>query len=226
VGISVDVEGREEVSDEVREIHKETAQGAGRRPRLRRFLRRYGVALAIIVVAAVAWPVALYELTRYHAPDVPYEFTPDDVVDAMVELAEIQPDDLVFDLGCGDGRLVIAAAKKRGARGLGVDIDPKWVEKAREAAAAAGVTQLVTIRQNDIYRESLNSATVVLMYLMPSVNEALIPQFQHMKPGSRIVSHQFRIPGIKITRRLEVASSQTNLTHPVYLYMTPLEFDN
>jgi tRNA A58 N-methylase Trm61 len=188
-----------------------------------RFLRRYWVALAVVVLAGVAWPVAFYYLTSFRNPDVPLVATPAEVVDAMIELGGIRPEDVVFDLGCGDGRLVIAAAGQRGARGIGIEIDPELARKAREEVAAAGLGDRVEIRRNDMFREDFRPASVVLMFLMPSVNERLLPQFERMKPGTRIVSHQYCIPGIKATKRLEIPCGDRGFTRPIYLYVNPLE---
>jgi predicted O-methyltransferase YrrM len=118
---------------------------------------------------------------------------------------------------------VVAAARQRGARGIGIEIDPGLARQAREAAVAAGVEDRVEIRRNDMFREDFRPATVVLMFLMPSVNERLLPQFERMKPGTRIVSHQYLIPGIKATKRLEIPVGDPGFTHPIYLYMNPLE---
>jgi cyclopropane fatty-acyl-phospholipid synthase-like methyltransferase len=122
----------------------------------------------------------------------PYIATPDDVVDRMLTLARVSRDDLVYDLGCGDGRIPIAAAKKYGARGIGLDIDPKLVALARANAAAAGVDRLVDFRVEDVLTADVSNASVVTLYLLSSSNERLRPMLmRQLKPGARIVSHAF-----------------------------------
>lgn len=123
--------------------------------------------------------------------------TPQAAVDRMVELAEIQPGDKVYDLGCGDGRIVITAAQRHGVKAVGVDIDPKQVAKSRDNAKRAGVEELVTIVEEDIYRTDFRDADVVFLYLQPDLLRGLIPQLRQMKPGSRIVTFDFAIDGAK-----------------------------
>jgi cyclopropane fatty-acyl-phospholipid synthase-like methyltransferase len=130
-------------------------------------------------------------------PDVGYIKTPDQIVDKMIELAEIHPGDLVYDLGCGDGRILIAAAKRHGVKGIGIDIDPKVVEEAKENVKANHVEDLVTIRQGDIFETDFSDADVVTMYLMPHLNVQLVPKLKQLKPGSRIVSHSFDMKGAR-----------------------------
>jgi cyclopropane fatty-acyl-phospholipid synthase-like methyltransferase len=122
----------------------------------------------------------------------PYIATPEDVVDRMLALAQVSRDDVVYDLGCGDGRIPIAAAKKYGARGIGLDIDPKLVALARANAAAAGVDRLVDFRVEDVLTADVSAASVVTLYLLSSSNERLRPMLRRqLKPGARIVSHAF-----------------------------------
>jgi predicted RNA methylase len=122
----------------------------------------------------------------------PYISTPDDVVDRMLALAQVTRADVVYDLGCGDGRIPIAAAKKFGARGVGLDLDPKLIELARANAVAAGVGNLVEFRVENALKADVSAATVVTLFLLPSSNLALRPMLQRqLKPGSRIVSHAF-----------------------------------
>lgn len=120
---------------------------------------------------------------------VPYEPTPDNVVDGMLTIGQVGPQDFVVDLGSGDGRIVIAAAKKYGARGLGVDLNPDLVKRSIANAQAAGVADRVAFRQQDIFKTDLSRATVVTMFLFPNVNLALRPKLLDLKPGTRIVSH-------------------------------------
>jgi SAM-dependent methyltransferase len=126
------------------------------------------------------------------ARDVPYVPTSEAVVEEMLELAGVGPGDVVYDLGCGDGRIVIAAAKKHGARGVGIDIDPKRIAEARQNARKEGVAGKVEFRENDLFQADIGDATVVTLYLLSSVNLKLRPKLlKELKPGTRIVSHAF-----------------------------------
>ena len=122
----------------------------------------------------------------------PYVPSPPEVVDRMLEVAGVTKEDVVFDLGCGDGRIPIAAAREYGARGVGLDIDPKRVEEARANAKAAGVEHLVEFRVEDVLKADVSPATVVTLYLLASSNAKLRPMLtRQLRPGSRIVSHAF-----------------------------------
>ena len=124
-------------------------------------------------------------------PDVVFVPTPPEVVDAMLDLAHVTKNDVVYDLGCGDGRIVIAAAK-RGARGVGIDIDPERIKEAEANAKAAGVTDRVKFLQADLFETDLRPATVVTLYLLPELNKKLQPKLmKELRPGTRIVSHAF-----------------------------------
>ena len=122
--------------------------------------------------------------------DVPYEPSAEDVVGAMLEIAKVGKNDLVYDLGCGDGRIVIAAAKKAGARAVGVDLDPVRIKESLENARKADVTDRVQFFQKDLFQTQIGPATVVMLYLYPEVNLKLRPKlFRELKPGTRVVSH-------------------------------------
>jgi len=125
-------------------------------------------------------------------PDVPYVPTTEDAVQAMLKLAKVQKSDIVYDLGCGDGRIVIAAAKTYGARGVGIDIDPERIREAKENARKAGVEKLVRFEENDLFQADFREATVVSLFLLPSINLRLRPKLlQDLKPGTRVVSNTF-----------------------------------
>lgn len=125
-------------------------------------------------------------------PDVFYVPTPPAVVDAMLKMARVTDKDVVYDLGCGDGRIPIAAAVTYGARGVGIDIDPKRIEEANENAKAAGVTDNVRFMTQDLFESDIHDATVVTLYLLPSLNERLMPKLKReLKPGTRVISHAF-----------------------------------
>jgi hypothetical protein len=124
--------------------------------------------------------------------DVPYVPTPEPVVQRMLELGQVGSDDVIYDLGSGDGRIVITAAEQYGARGVGIDIDPQRVQEANTNAQAAGVTDRVEFRQQDLFQANFSEATVVTLYLLPEVNLQLRPQLlEQLQPGTRIVSHSF-----------------------------------
>jgi SAM-dependent methyltransferase len=154
-------------------------------------------------------------------PDVVFWPTPEPIVDKMLELAHVTDRDLVYDLGCGDGRIVIRAAQRFGAHGYGVDIDPKLVAEARESARKNGVAELVTIEQRDIYAVDVSPASVVALYLLPGMNKKLIPQLAKLDRGARIVAYQFPIPGVAPGQKFDF--DEPKKTHTVYLWEAPLE---
>jgi precorrin-6B methylase 2 len=125
------------------------------------------------------------------APDILFVGTPTEVVDRMLRLAEFRRGDVLYDLGCGDGRIVVAAARRYGVRAVGIEIDPKLVLRARENARRNGVAHLVEIRQVDLFEANLGDATVVTMYLLPRLNAALEPKLARLRPGARVLSHSF-----------------------------------
>lgn len=123
--------------------------------------------------------------------DVPYVPTPPEVVDEMLKVANVGANDVIYDLGSGDGRIVITAAQRFGTRGVGVDIDPERVAEAKANAQKAGVSDRVEFRQQDLFQTDLKEASVVTLYLLPEVNLRLRPKLLQLKPGTRIVSHAF-----------------------------------
>jgi SAM-dependent methyltransferase len=149
--------------------------------------------MPLMLWAALA-VVGIPQATPPRAPDVFYVPTPPAVVDAMLDLAKVGRDDVVYDLGCGDGRIPIAAATKYGAHGVGIDIDPARIAEANANARTAGVTDLVTFRVGDIFSDDVHfgDATVVTLYLLPSLNERLRPKlWRELRPGTRVVSNSF-----------------------------------
>jgi precorrin-6B methylase 2 len=155
-------------------------------------------------------------------PDVIFVPTPEEVVDKMLELAQVSKDDLVYDLGCGDGRIVCTAAKKFGCKAVGFDVDPQRIKESNERVQKEGVGNLVTIEQRDIFTLDLSNVNVVTLYLLPSLNVRLIPQLEKLKPGSRIVSHDFDMAGVTPDQVVTVTSSNGS-EHTVYLWTTPLK---
>ncbi len=141
--------------------------------------------------------------------DVVYVPTPEAVVDVMLRLAKVSKNDVVYDLGTGDGRIPVAAAKKYGARGFGIDIDPERVAEANANVKASGVADKVRIVQGDLFETNLSEATVVTLYLLPSLNQKLIPKMmKELKPGTRVVSHAFDMGDWKPERELVVSGSK------------------
>jgi SAM-dependent methyltransferase len=155
------------------------------------FLRRAGLFLAVTAAVLAANGAAAIATSSFQnlAPFIP---SPEDVVDRMLAFAKVTSNDVVYDLGCGDGRIPIAAAKKYGAKGVGFDIDPSLVELAKLNAKAEGVDALVDFRVQNVLTADVSKATVVTLYLLSSSNERLRPLLiQQLKPGARVVSHAF-----------------------------------
>lgn|SRR5690554_3624666 len=147
--------------------------------------------LKILITAILICTGSIFELA---AQDVGYVPTRTPVLNAMLRLADVQPTDVVYDLGSGDGRIVIAAAQEYGARGVGIDIDPRRIEEANENARKANVTDMVEFRQADLFESDFSEATVVTLYLLNTLNEKLRPLLlEQLKPGTRVVSHAFEM---------------------------------
>lgn len=140
--------------------------------------------------------------------DTPFVTTPQNVVDAMLELAGVRAGDQLIDLGSGDGRIVITAAKRWGVPGLGVEIDPRLVERARTSAVSEGVADKARFTIADLFTTDLSGASVITMYLLPDVNEALKPRLQKLKAGTRIVSHDWHMGDWKPDREITVAAPE------------------
>jgi SAM-dependent methyltransferase len=154
------------------------------------------------------------------APEVRYEPTPMDVVRVMLDLARVHADDLVADLGCGDGRLVIEAVRRHGARGLCVDIDPKRIAEARSNAAVAGVAERITFRNQDLFATELRGVTVVMLFLSPRFNLKLRPKLEReLASGARVVSHWHDMGDWAPKRTLRVTSDGRERS--VYLWVMP-----
>ena len=167
-----------------------------------------GVAVGVLTHVAAPHLGAVSQ-TRVE-PDVIYVPTPQAAVDAMLDLAQVKASDVVYDLGSGDGRIVITAAKKYGARGVGIEIDAALVQKAKDNAAAAGVSNRVRFVTQDLFTSNISEATVVTLYLLQSINERLRPKLvRELKPGTRIVSHMFNMgPEWPPEKTLEVERSR------------------
>ena len=156
---------------------------------------------------------------------VPYVPTPQNVVDRMLEIAHVGPQDYLIDLGSGDGRIVVTAAEKYGARGFGVDLNPKRISEANDNARAAKVTDKVQFYQRDLFETDLTSATVITMYLLPRVNLELRPKLLELKPGTRVVSHDFSMGEWKPERHEEIEAHDkyggSGGRSDIYLWIVP-----
>jgi cyclopropane fatty-acyl-phospholipid synthase-like methyltransferase len=162
---------------------------------------------AAVLTGALIWPAGIGASGQPagRAPDVVFIPTPPPVVSAMLKAADVGPHDVVYDLGSGDGRIVIEAAKTFGARGVGFDLDQRLIDEARLRARNAGVAGRVRFERKDLFEVDLRPATVVTLYLLPEMNARLRPKLQReLRPGARIVAHSFAIPGWRPERRIEV----------------------
>jgi SAM-dependent methyltransferase len=177
-------------------------------------------AAATILTVAILLPVRPCTAqgkpaTEPRRPDVIYVPTPQEVVDGMLDLAKVTSSDVVYDLGCGDGRIVVSAAK-RGAKAVGIDIDPQRIMEARANAKAAGVEGRVQFLEQDLFTADISQATVVTLYLLPSLNEKLRPKLmKDLKPGTRIVSHAFEMGDWQPEQSVDVNGRR------VYLWRVP-----
>ena len=178
--------------------------------------RRFGSALAIGLTALAA-PVARAQ-PGPRAPDVPYEPSPPEVVRAMLELAGVTANDVVYDLGSGDGRIVIAAARDFAARGVGIDIDPQRIAEGNENAKRANVTDRVRFVEGDLFDSDFSAATVVTLFLWPHINMKLRPQLRKLKPGTRIVSHVHDLGDWKPDRTVKVRVTESGRERTLYLW--------
>ena len=168
-------------------------------------------------------PEISVEGITYNAVDVIFLPTPQDVVDKMLQLAQVKKDDLVYDLGCGDGRIVVTAAKRYGCKAVGFDLDPRRVEESLENVQKNNVGHLVKIEQKDIFTLDLSRADVITLFLLSRLNVKLIPQLEQLKPGSRIVSHIFPMEGIKPDKVVTLISKEDKNEHTIYLWTAPLK---
>jgi len=192
-------------------------------------VRRFWLGLVVVgwlVLPGIAPRVVAQEKEEAkpaRTPDVIYVPTPHEVVAKMLEMAKVTKDDVVYDLGCGDGRIVVAAAKKFGCKAFGYDIDPQRIAEAKANVKKNKLEKLVKIEQKDIFELDLSKANVVTLYLLPSLNVKLIPQLEKLKPGSRIVSHDFDMRGVEPEEKVDFAVKRDSSSHTIYLWTTPLK---
>ena len=164
---------------------------------------------------AAAWLLLSVLQVPARTPDIHFTPTRHEIADAMLKLAGVGPDDVVYDLGSGDGRIPIIAAQKYGARGVGIEIDPRLVERSWENANQGEVANRVSFVVGDLFEADLSTATVIAVYLSPSIMKILEPKFRALKPGTRIVSHQFAMPGWKPDKRITIDQAA------VFLWIVP-----
>jgi len=157
---------------------------------------------------------------------VEFVTTPQDVVERMLEMAQVRKDDVVYDLGCGDGRIVVTAARRYGCRAVGYDLDHLRVEEARQNVAQHKVGTLVTIEKKDVLHADLHEASVVTLYLGTEINARLIPQLRELRPGSRIISHDFPIGDLTPDKVVVMTSRADGRRHTIYLWTCPLPADS
>src|SRR5215216_5231962 len=173
------------------------------------------IVLCLAILAACVVPSSAQQPLR--SPDVIFVPTPQEVVDAMLKLAKVTSADVVYDLGSGDGRIPITAAKTYGARGVGIDIDPQRIREANENLKAAGVGDKVKFLNQDLFTTNISEASVVTMYLLPTLNVKALPKLNaELKPGTRVVSHAFDIEGYPPQETINVNG------RTVYMWTVPI----
>ena len=181
--------------------------------------RRLLLTLTILVTTVVAPAWAQQPL---RSPDVIFVPTPQEVVDAMLKLAKVTKNDVIYDLGSGDGRIPITAAKTYGARGVGIDIDPQRIKEATENLKTAGVGDRVKFLNQDLFTTDISEATVLTLYLLPSLNVKLIPKLnKELKPGTRVVSHAFDMSSDGTERKPKETLNVNGRT--VYFWTIPIQ---
>ena len=175
------------------------------------------IVLCLAILAALVVPASAQQ-APLRSPDVIFVPTPQEVVDAMLKLAKVTKNDVVYDLGSGDGRIPITAAKTYGARGVGIDIDPQRIKEASENLKTAGVGDRVKFLNQDLFTTDISEVTVVTLYLLPSLNLKLMPKLnKELKPGTRIVSHAFDMGDAKPIETLNVNG------RTVYFWTIPIQ---
>jgi SAM-dependent methyltransferase len=195
------------------------------------------VVLPLLLVAIVVRYVLMLQPTvsnedtkpaGWSGINAPFITSSEPSVAKMIELAEIKPEDVVYDLGCGDGRLVIAAVASSGCRGVGIDIEPELIKESIENATRQSVVDKIEFREQDIFQADLRECSVALIYLTGWMIEKLEPQFEQMKPGSRIVSQDYYIQQVRPHRVIKIstaADDDPSNRHTIYFYKTPLQRD-
>jgi SAM-dependent methyltransferase len=187
-------------------------------------LRKSHATACLLVTLLAASVAAAQDPQPKRQPDVPYVPTTDAAVEAMLKLADVKKTDIVYDLGCGDGRIVVAAAKKFGAHAVGIDINPARIKEAKENAKQAAVEDLVRFEENDLFEADIHEASVVTLFLLSSVNLKLRPKLlKDLKPGTRVVSNTFDMGDWKPEKEMTVGNDdeETYLSHRLFLWTVP-----
>lgn len=181
-------------------------------------MKRLAAAVAVLAALSGAVVGAQQAPPATRTPDVIFVPTPQEVVDAMLKLAKVTKNDVVYDLGSGDGRIPITAAKTYGARAVGIDIDPQRIREANENLKIAGVGDRVKFLNQDLFTTDISEATVVTLYLLPSLNLRLLPKLNStLKPGTRVVSHSFDMGSAKPVETLNVNG------RTIYFWTIPIQ---
>src|SRR5262245_33574190 len=179
--------------------------------------RTIATTLMVLVISAPVWAQAQAP-TQLRSPDVIFVPTPQEVVDAMLKLAKVTANDVIYDLGSGDGRIPITAAKTYGARGVGIDIDPQRISEANANLKTAGVGDKVRFLNQDLFTSDISQATVVTLYLLPTLNLKLLPKLnKELKPGTRVVSHAFDMGSAKPIETINING------RTAYLWTIPIQ---
>ena len=181
------------------------------------------IVLSVLIVFSLNASENKDEPVFVQTPDVVYVGTPYDIVSQMLQMANVKKDDIVVDLGCGDARMLVLAAQKYGCKGIGYEIDPVMVLESRKNAERNNVSNLVEIVQADIFTVDISNADVIPIYLLPEMNLKLVPQFETLKPGSRLVFHNYNLVGYVHDKKIEIISNEDNSSHTLWLYTTPLK---
>jgi SAM-dependent methyltransferase len=186
---------------------------------------RYFVLVAAALLPCIAGGAALQspDASQSRVPDVVYVGTPHDVVSRMLKIARLKKEDLLYDLGCGDGRMVVLAAQKYGCRGRGFDIDPERVLTAQANAKKNGVEHLVEIVQADLFELDFSDANALSLYLLPEINEKLLPKFHKLRSGTRLVFHNYGLDDFEPDESTDFVSNEDNANHTLYVYTIPLK---
>ena len=175
-------------------------------------------ALSLAMIAVLGMPSSAQTPAPLRSPDVIFVPTPQEVVDAMLKLAKVSANDVVYDLGSGDGRIPITAARTYGARGVGIDIDPQRIKEATENLKTSGMGDKVRFLNQDLFTTNISEATVVTLYLLPSLNLKVMPKLNaELKPGTRVVSHAFDMGDIK-PQQTQNVNGRT-----IYLWTVPIK---
>src|SRR5580704_15566596 len=190
-------------------------------------MRLHKLAVCSFAALVLSSPLAVAQASRpKHQVDVPYVPTTEEAVKAMLKLADVTKTDTVYDLGCGDGRIVIAAAKEYGAHGVGIDINPQRIQEAEGNAKKAGIEKLVRFEESDLFDADIHEATVVTLFLLEKVNLKLRPKLlKDLKPGTRIVSNTFGMGDWKPDKEFTLADDSDGddfgLSHKFFLWIVP-----